>query len=266
MVINISPGKIINQIINPFGIKIKRIKEQKKITFPVEASERDIEIMKAILRLDDPKNALSMVSMERLWAVIQATKYIIKNNIEGDLVECGVWRGGCSLAMAMTLSDFKSNKKVHLFDTFAGMTKPTNFDVTRYGKYAFDKFNLMQKENHNEWCYASIEDVYAQFKKHSLEDYAFFIKGDVLQTLQQKDNLPNQISLLRLDTDWYESTKIEMETLFPKLQENGILLIDDYGDWEGSRKAVDDYLRQNKHNSLLFMTDKSGRALIKQQN
>ena len=57
-----------------------------------------------------------------------------------------------------------------------------------------------------------------------------------------------------------------METLFPKLEKNGVLLIDDYGDWEGSRKAVDDYFRQNKYNSILFMTDKSGRALIKHQN
>ena len=98
------------------------------------------------------------------------------------------------------------------------MTEPTKYDLTFLNKGAFDTFKNLQKDKHNDWCYASIHDVKAQFRKLGLEKNAKFIQGDVLETLKKEINLPNKISLLRLDTDWYESTKQEMHILFPKLQ------------------------------------------------
>ena len=99
----------------------------------------------------------------------------------------------------------------------------------------------------------------------SIEIKAIFIKGDVVKTLKEESNLPKEISLLRLDTDWYESTKYEMDILFPILQKNGVLLIDDYGHWKGARKAVDEYLTKYDltNRCLMWKTDYTGRGLIK---
>ena len=117
--------RLTNKIISPLNIKISKLENQNSF-YPVEATKKDIEIMNYVLSPQDNRRRLSMVSSDRLWAVIQATKYIIKNEIEGDFIECGVWRGGCSLAMAMVLDDLKADRKIFLYDTFAGMTKPTN--------------------------------------------------------------------------------------------------------------------------------------------
>ena len=260
---------LINKLIYPLNIKISKAETHLSI-YPVEANKRDIEIIDYILDPQDPrdslsKGALSMVNVDRLWAVIQATKYIVKNGIEGDFVECGVWRGGCSLAIAMVLNDLKADRKIYLFDTFAGMTEPNKYDFDYSNSSAKDEFNKSKRDDHNEWCYASIEYVKTQFKKLDLEKKATFIKGDVLKTLNEETNLPDQIALLRLDTDWYESTKHEMNILYPRIQKDGILLIDDYGYWQGSRKAIDEYLSEHDltNRCLMWKTDYSGRGLIK---
>ena len=261
--------KLLNIFLYPFNLKLIDRKSEIPI-YPVEATERDIEIIDYILlpkdeRHPSKKGALSMASVDRLWAVIQCTKYVVKNNIEGDFVECGVWRGGCALAIAMVLNDLGVDRKIYLYDTFEGMTEPTKNDLTYLKKGAYETFKNLQKETHNEWCYASINDVKAQFKKFGLEENAKFIKGDVLETLKEEINLPNKIALIRLDTDWYESTKQEMQILFPKLQKEGVVLIDDYGWWQGSRKAVDEYLKSKDlmERILLWKTDFTGRGFIK---
>ena len=254
-----------NKIIAPLNIKISKLREEDSF-YPVEASKRDIEIMDYILSPQDTKNRLSMVSSNRLWAVIQATKYIIKNEIEGDFVECGVWRGGCSLAMAMVLDELKVDRKIFLYDTFAGMTQPTKYDKNFSDINAKSSFERLKKDDDScDWDFASIEDVQEQFKKIGLEEKAVFIKGDVLKTLKEESNLPKEISLLRLDTDFYESTKYEMDILFPRLQKDGVLLLDDYGHWKGSRKAVDEYLTKYDliYQYLIWKTDYTGRGLIK---
>ena len=120
-------------------------------------------------------------------------------------------------------------------------------------------------DDHNAWCFASLEDVKNQFKKLDLEKKAIFIKGDVLKTLNKETNLPEKIALLRLDTDWYESTKYEMNILYPRLQKDGVLLIDDYGHWQGAKKAIDEYLSEHNltNRCLMWKTDFTGRGLIK---
>ena len=87
------------------------------------------------------------------------------------------------------------------------------------------------------------------------------IKGPVEDTLNVEENLPKKISVLRLDTDFYESTKKELEILYPRLVKNGILIIDDYGHWQGSRKAVDEYFQNDE--VLLNYIDYTCRMIIK---
>lgn len=246
-----------------FGIYIERRK--KGIIYPVEASQEEKEIINIVKCFENPKERLSMVPIERLWAVIQATKYIVKNNIDGDFVECGVWKGGCVLAMAMVLDSLNTDKKLYLFDTFEGMTKPEDIDVNDIGIKAWTWYEKLKKDDKSNWCYAPLDFVREVFEKYSLDKNLIFVKGDVSNTLQIKSNLPDKIALLRLDTDWYESTKIELEILYPLLEKKGVLLIDDYGYWKGSQKAVDEYLKNNDivDRSILWRIDESGRALIK---
>ena len=259
--------KIANKVFKPFGYEL--IKKNSKLNFPIEINEDEMQFISEILypkRNSSNSIPLSMVSIERLWAVISATKYIVENNIEGDLVECGVWRGGCSIAIARTLEKLESEKKVYLFDTFEGMTKPTNFDRDAIdSNSAKIKFKESQKENYNEWCYASLQDVKNSFLKYDLISNAQFIKGDVKETLKDEKNIPKKISLLRLDTDWYESTKIELEILYPLLKSKGVLMVDDYGHWEGARMAVDEYMNSLESNKRPFqwVLDYTGRGYIK---
>jgi len=260
-------GKIINRGLEKFGYQLHK-KQLNNLVFPIEASPEELKIMNLVLKPREGrigKDALTMVSIERLWAAISAVKYIVENDIKGDIVECGVWRGGCSIAMALALKQLKSSKKVILFDTFKGMTEPSEIDKSvRSGIPAIDRYNDSQSESHNDWCYASMEDVRQNFINHECIENVTFVEGDVIETLENPLNLPNSISLLRLDTDWYESTKKELDVLYPLIQPNGVLLIDDYGHWEGCRKAVDEYFSSAQRiRPVLWQTDITGRALIK---
>ena len=91
-----------------------------------------------------------------------------------------------------------------------------------------------------------------------------FVKGKVEQTLEDEKNIPKKISLLRLDTDFYESTKKEMEILYPRLQNKGVLIIDDYGHWKGSKKAVDDYFKNDLNFKFFHRIDYASRLYIKE--
>jgi len=117
-------------------------------------------------------------------------------------------------------------------------------------------------DGNNVWCVASLEDVEASlFKTQYSRENLVFIKGDVALTLAE--NAPEKIALLRLDTDWYESTKAELEILYPKLVPGGVCILDDYGHWKGARKAVDDYFEQLGARPLLMPIDFSGRIFVK---
>lgn len=244
--------------------------ELKKITnddfYPREASKADKEIINYVLNLNNNKRyTLTMISPKCLWAAISSVKYIIENNLQGDIVECGVWRGGCSIAMALKLKEYKSDKKVWMFDTYEGMTEPTKEDIHHSKKVnAFNKYKINKNLSHNDWCYSSVEEVEFNLGNANVKEFARIIKGDVNKTLDDKKNLPLSIALLRLDTDWYESTKKELEVLFPKLSDKGILLVDDYGHWKGSQKAVDEYFEDQKSfKNMMWVTDYAGRAFIK---
>jgi O-methyltransferase len=228
---------------------------------PVEFSRRDTEIFEYIW-----KNELIMGTPQGLAAAISACKHVVQAGIVGDFVECGVWRGGISLAAKLVFEEYKSDKQVWLFDTYTGMPEPSEVDRPKFESFATrEVFDDAQRQGFNEWCYASLEDVRRNFVRAgvNVED-AKFIKGDVRQTLLES-NLPDAISVLRLDTDWYESTKVQLEVLYPRLSRGGSLLLDDFGYWEGVRKAVEEYFggRPPAESPLLYYTDLSGRMGVK---
>ena len=158
------------------------------------------------------------------------------------------------------------NRKLFLFDTYEGMTEPTNEDVDKNNNNATallkNSNKTLGESRDSIWCIADIEDVTKNMiiTGYPLENVSF-VKGKVEDTLL--DCNINKLSLLRLDTDWFQSTKVEMEILFPKLIKNGVLIIDDYGHWQGAKKAVDEYFALNKLSYLMYKIDYTGRALIK---
>lgn len=157
-------------------------------------------------------------------------------NIPGDVVECGVWKGANIILARKLLPD----RVCWLFDTFTGMTLPAEIDVSQGGRVASERYQATLDKG---WCRASLGDVRLNLADAGVldDDRLRFIVGDVTETLQSPACIPEQIALLRLDTDWYASTKIELDVLYPRLSPGGILIVDDYGHWLGARKAVDEY-------------------------
>lgn len=207
----------------------------------------------------------TMTSLERMYSLFCSVKYIITNNIYGDFVECGVWKGGSAMLIAYVLKNYKiNNKKIFLYDTFEGMSDPTENDITNKGEVAKVELKKSSKYDSNSiWCYSPFDEVRNNLEKTGyLSKNMIQIKGKVEDTLP-KNVPPNGISLLRLDTDWYESTFHELKTLYPLLSLNGILIIDDYGIWEGCRKAVDEYMNQSNLKILLVRIDGTARIGIK---
>jgi O-methyltransferase len=194
-----------------------------------------------------------------------ACKYIAMNKIPGDFVECGVYKGGNALIAAKIFDLYKINKKVYLFDTFTGMTKPGEHDLRTSDKSpSLTKYLSLQQKDHTDWAYAPIEEVKENFRKIGLlKDNVVFCKGKVESTLDQVSNIPKAISFLRLDTDWYESTKKELEVLYNKLVSGGILVIDDYGHFDGAKKAVDEYFEKHSPPPFLSLIDNSARIGVK---
>jgi O-methyltransferase len=223
---------------------------------PTNITEQDRTIL---LRIAE----YTMTSIERQIALIEAVRYIVRSGIPGSFVECGVWRGGSSMAIALTLAqEGDTTRDIYLFDTFEGMTPPTDVDKSLDGVFAK---NHLDEHKNGTWfrCYADLNEVRTNMASTNYPlDQLHFVKGPVEETIPTHGP-PGPIALLRLDTDWYESTKHEMTHLFPLLQVGGILIIDDYGHWQGARKAIDEYLVGQDRVYFLQRIDYTARLLLK---
>jgi len=247
-------------------MKIKPIKalkvllgmDETTITYPGDFEQFHQSIIQKV-------RPYTMTSNERLYGLIESVRYVVNNNIEGDFVECGVWKGGSMMAIAATLQMMGvTNRHLYLYDTFAGMTAPTDNDIDQLNRDAATQLTneANDKTESVVWAFSGLDEVKKNIASTNYPaEFIHFIEGDVLKTIPA--TIPNQIALLRLDTDWYESTKHEMEYLFPKLISKGVIIIDDYGFWKGSRKAVDEYLISNKISLLLHRMDETGRSAVK---
>lgn len=195
-------------------------------------------------------------SIERITCLIESVNYIERYRIPGDIVECGVFRGGSVMAAALTLLDLKSvDRHLYLFDTFEGMPDPGNEDRDSSGVSAESQIDSVH-------CYASLDEVRRSVLGTGYPaDRVHFVKGMVEDTIPEQS--PDRIALLRLDTDWYQSTKHELLHLYPRLVDQGVLIIDDYGHWQGARKAVDEFISELKDPILLHRIDYTGRIAIK---
>jgi len=229
----------------------------------IHPSQYKSDMEKEFLEIWEKAKQYTMISVERGYNIFKSVEYIVKNNIPGDFVECGVWKGGACMIMAKSLLNLgKQDRKIVLYDTFSGMTEPDENDCISWtGKNMKERWEKSKGDDGNFLWAAGIDEV----RKNMLstgypENMLEFNKGDVCKTLD--NTAPLSISLLRLDTDWYESTKKELEVLYPLLNKNGVLIIDDYGHFTGAKKAVDEYF-SNKAKIFLSRIDYTGRVGIK---
>jgi len=246
--------KIIKSLINRIGVDVIRYRpSDSHLDHPKDLDNSIIDVIQKV-------KPFTQTSVDRLSALCEAVKYVVNNQIPGDMVECGVWRGGSMMAVAhMLLLLEDNNRHLYLFDTFEGMTEPSAADISLNGISALNLLDSNQRDDQNSvWCYAPLEQVEAKMIDVGYDSKKIhFVKGKVEDTIPEQ--APKAIAVLRLDTDWYESTRHEMEHLFPRLSPGGVIIIDDYGHWQGARKAVDEYIQENKVKILLNRIDYTGR-------
>ena len=201
----------------------------------------------------------TMVLIERLYDIYKSVEYVCRHNIDGDIVECGVLAGGSVMTAAETLSHFHSTeRRIYLYDTFEGMTPPGVHDVDLHGNRCseVDPSHLYWPGSfHYELIQTNLRLCRYPYDKFIL------VKGAVEETLPGV--MPDRIAYLRLDTDFYESTRQELVHLYPRLVPGGVITIDDYGHYLGARKAADEYFATCRDRVLLHRVDYTGRTGVK---
>lgn len=221
----------------------------------------------AVLKEVEP---FTMTGPERVYALTEAVRHVVRRDIPGAFAECGVWRGGSVLAIIRALQrEGVTDRDIWLYDTFDGMTKPSQIDTSDFHEPALDLWNQSKRDGgpaFPNWFDREIFNL--DLVKGIIHNAGYpperihFIDGDVHETLPA--STPNRLALLRLDTDWYDSTRHEMQHLYPLLEQGGVLIIDDYGHWDGSRKAVDEYFASGEQLPvLLHRVDYTCRVAVK---
>jgi hypothetical protein len=223
--------------------------------FPLDFDEDDRELCLRVA-------PYTLTTPPRIYALARAVEYVTRRAVPGAIVECGVWRGGSVMAVALTLLRLGvTDRDLHLFDTFDGMTEPGDEDVMHTGERAADL--LADPSSEEKYRAAAPLD---QVREAVLgtgypEARIHFVQGPVEETLPEA--APREIALLRLDTDWYSSTKHELVHLYPRLASGGVLIVDDYAYWQGARQAVDEYIAENDLALLLNRIDYTARIAVK---
>jgi O-methyltransferase len=236
-----------NEIAEKFGFRVSRIKPF------VDTPPSDTETYRIV-------KPFTMTSRFRVLELCNATRYVIRHNIPGAIVECGVWRGGSVMAVLRTLVECGiKDREIYLFDTFEGMVQPGEKDGAQERQIHREQ---IREDGSTDWCRSEMDEV-----RKNLETCGYpmerihFVKGRVEQTIPA--GAPTTIALLRLDTDWYESTKHELVHMYPSLVPGGVLILDDYGTWQGAYKAVNEYFAEEGKRFYLHKIDDAGRLVIK---
>jgi hypothetical protein len=248
--------KKIKLILDFFGLKIIRKNSflDRRSELIVEAENNDLEMIKKF-------QETALATKLNLWSIIQSIKYIYNNKIKGDFVECGVFRGGSLALLCFYAQKFNINYNIWGYDTFEDGFLINEFSLFDKNQKNQD-LNIKDFKNPKNFYYTKLQ-VYENIKKFLTTDNYLpkLVKGNIMQTLLEEKNLPKNISFLRLDTDLYKTTKIQLEVLYPRLVSGGILHIDDYGACSGVKKAVDEFFENQ--NIWLHRVDYTCRYFLK---
>jgi len=181
--------------------------------------------------------------------------YVVDCKIDGVLVECGVQSGRIEKIWIDKLKEKNEERDIYMYDTFTGLTEPSERDLGFSEEYRNPQkvLNIWNRYNDeklgvNTWCYCPLEKVISNLLEMNYPFHKLhFIKGDVRKTLLDEKNIPDKIAVLRLDTDWYDSTKVELETMWNNLVNGGVIIFDDYYYWRGQQDAVDEFFKGTKY-------------------
>lgn len=222
-------------------------KRARRLEQPPQHQDGAVDLSAADGRIAEAVAPYTMTPPARVAALLRAVEYVERRGVPGAYAECGVWRGGSILAMLLKLRDLGiGDRDVYAYDTFEGMPEPSQHDVSRFGPPALDEWRAAQEQRRRAWPGVFDADVFNLDAVRDLLDGSGYPRERLhLEAGRVEDTLPGrapqQLALLRLDTDWYTSTRHELAHLYPRLVRGGVLLIDDYGHWEGCRRAVDEY-------------------------
>ena len=225
--------------------------------FPPDFDDATKETIRAV-------DGYTMTGPEKIFALCHAVRHVVLHDVPGAFVECGVWRGGSMMAVARTLLELDAaTRDLYLFDTYEGMPAPTEHDIDIDGVSAFERWHSQKRNRLTPGeARASLPEVRQAMQRVGYKSsLVHFVKGLVEDTIPAK--APDQIALLRLDTDYYESTRHEMFELYPRLVPGGVLIVDDYGHFKGSEKAVREFLEATGEPILLHLVDYSARVGVK---
>lgn len=235
-----TPKFLLRNALRKVGLEVSRYRPRGKENFPKAVDENFRVLYKKY-------QSYSMIHWPGLYTAYRAAEHIRNHDITGAVVECGVWKGGCTAIMAEILKGMNVVPEFYLYDTYEGMSEPTEDDYSMSTDISAGK---LYEDYKGEWSVGALETVKNVMTRTGYpEEKLHYVRGKVEETIPE--TIPEKIALLRLDTDWYESTKHELEYLYPRLVKGGILIVDDYGAWAGSKKAVDEYFSDKK---MPFMT------------
>lgn len=225
------------------------------------AGYRDME--RDFMALAEACKPFTMTTVERMYALWGACGHVLDRGVPGAFVECGTWRGGSAMLMALTLrSRGILDRRIVLYDTFAGQPAPGPKDVDIWGQDQKASHEAFMVDGQYRGAQASMREVMANMISTGYPgELIHLVAGKVEDTLPEL--APDRIALLRLDTDWYESTKHCLSCLWPALSPGGVLILDDYGHLEGARAATDEYFHGKPDRPLLHRVDYSGRVGVK---
>jgi O-methyltransferase len=201
----------------------------------------------------------TLTTKERIAALCSAVEYVVEHDVPGALVESGVWKDSSLMAALLRLRGLGvEDREVFGFDTFGAMPEPSEADVDFEGTPA----RLGWDPESPVAAGRSAEAVRATLLSTGYDPkHVHLVEGRVEDTIPEQ--APERIAVLRLDTDWYASTRHELEHLYPRLSVGGVLMVDDYGHYEGARRATDEYFRATR--ILLHRIDYSARIAVKQE-
>jgi hypothetical protein len=239
----------VRRALNGLGYEVHRLAAEPSL--PRDFRERDHELWQAV-------SPYTMTTPHAVVVLAEAVRYLVGSSVRGAMVECGVWRGGSMLTIARTLLELeRSDVDLYLFDTFEGMSAPTERDVLWTGRPAAELLAEGGEESIIR-ARASLGDVQRTMSSVAYPaERIHYVEGKVEETIP--DRAPDEIALLRLDTDWYESTLHELTHLYPRLAPGGVLVIDDYGWWRGAGEATDEYFTSHGPVPFLVRIDDEGR-------
>jgi O-methyltransferase len=248
----------IRPVIRRFGFDVVRYDDSLRDLDEVNLDALSIDIF-------DTVKEYTTTGLHRVDALVTAVRYVVEKGIGGDMVECGVWKGGSVMAIVRTLIELGSNDRdIYLYDLFSHDTAPplSGADVSYREDKAQDLFSKSRISETTSYWFIPVEEVKENvFGTGYARERFHFVSGQVEDTIPEY--LPEKIALLRLDTDFYKSTKHELVHLFPRLSIGGVLLVDDYGHWQGAKRAVDEYFSENDSCILLNRIDYTGRVGVK---